>query len=149
MTPFRNNLCAALLSSVLAAPLCIAAHAAEKFPSHPIQLIVPTPPGGGTDVAARLLASLAEQTLGQKIIVVDKPGAGGAIGVEEMLRAAPDGYTIATVWNSPLTITPQMFPVSYKPDSYCTLRAVRYFASNFLCHEGFPGADRQGTCGLA
>ena len=94
------------------------ARADEKFPSHPIQLIVPTAPGGGTDVAARLLASLAEKSLGQKIIVIDKPGAGGVIGVEEMLRAAPDGYTLANVWNSPVTITPQMFHVSYKPDAY-------------------------------
>jgi tripartite-type tricarboxylate transporter receptor subunit TctC len=110
----------------------------EPFPSHPIQLIVPTPPGGGTDVAARLLSSIAEKELGQKIVVLDKPGAGGAIGVEEMLRAAPDGYTIAGVWNSPLTITPQMFPVHYKPDSIIPIVLSDVAPMTFCVMQDFP-----------
>lgn len=136
----------ALLSTILA--MLTPAYGQEKFPSRPIQLIVPTAPGGGTDVAARLLASIAEKTLGQKIIVVDKPGAGGVIGVEEMLRAAPDGYTIANVWNSPLTITPQMFPVSYKPDSYLPVVLSDTSPITFCVPKDFPAKDGKALIAL-
>lgn len=142
MTPIRTGLLhTALLAGLLTLPALAPAHGQEKFPSHPIQLIVPTAPGGGTDVAARLLASVAEKILGQKVIVIDKPGAGGVIGVEEMLRATPDGYTIANVWNSPLTITPQMFPVSYKPDSYIPVVLSDTSPIAFCVPKDFPATD--------
>ncbi len=97
------------------------AAAEPAFPSHPIRIIVPTAPGGGTDVAVRLLASIAEASLGQKLLVVDRPGADGTIGVQAMLDAPADGYTIAGVWNSPITIGPQIVRVVYRPDSYVPL----------------------------
>ncbi len=149
MTHIRNSLLhTALLATTLTVPALAPANAQDKFPSHPIQLIVPTAPGGGTDVAARLLASLAEKTLGQKVIVIDKPGAGGVIGVEEMLRAAPDGYTIANVWNSPLTITPQMFPVSYKPDSYLPVVLSDTSPIAFCVPKDFPASDGKSLIAL-
>lgn len=117
------------------------ARAREEFPSHPIELIVPTAPGGGTDIASRLLASIAEGTLGQKILVVDKPGAGGAIGVETMLQAKPDGYTIAGVWNSPITITPQMFKVSYTVHSIVPIVLSDVSPIVFCVPKGFPAND--------
>ncbi len=138
----------ALLTSTLLPWTLAGAHADEKFPSHPITLIVPTPPGGGTDVAARLLSSLAETALGQKIIVVDKPGAGGVIGVEEMLRAAPDGYTIAGVWNSPLTITPQLYPVSYKQDAYLPVVLSDTSPITFCVMKDFPAQDGRALIAL-
>ena len=81
-------------------------HAQDKFPSRPIELIVPTPPGGGVDIVARMLAELAEPILGAKLVVVNKPGGTGAIGVTQLTQAKPDGYTLAVVWNAPLTVTP-------------------------------------------
>jgi tripartite-type tricarboxylate transporter receptor subunit TctC len=137
-----------VLVTLLTAPILTSARAEETFPSRPIQMIVPTPPGGGTDVAARLLASLAEKVLGQKIIVIDKPGAGGVIGVEEMLRAAPDGYTIAGVWNSPLTITPQLFPVSYRQDSYIPVVLSDTSPLGFCVMKDFPAKDVHGLIAL-
>jgi putative tricarboxylic transport membrane protein len=137
-----------LMTSIPMASIPTGAHADDKFPSHPITLIVPTPPGGGTDVAARLLSSLAEKTLGQKIIVVDKPGAGGVIGVEEMLRAAPDGYTIAGVWNSPLTITPQLYPVSYKQDAYLPIVLSDTSPLAFCVMKDFPAKDGKALIAL-
>ena len=116
-------------------------YAQEKFPSHPIELIVPTAPGGGTDIASRLLASIAEGALGQKILVVDKPGAGGAIGVEAMLQAKPDGYTIAGVWNSPITITPQMFKVSYSMQSIVPIVLSDVSPIVFCVSTEFPASD--------
>ena len=70
-----------------------AAHA-DNFPSRPITLIVPFPPGGSTDVAARILADKMGAALGQPVIVENVGGAGGSIGVGRLARATPDGYTI-------------------------------------------------------
>lgn len=69
----------------------------QPFPSQPISLIVPWPPGGGSDIAMRLVADAASRRLGVPVVVVNKPGAGGTIGLKEMASAKPDGYTIAMV----------------------------------------------------
>src|SRR5438046_7122310 len=68
--------------------------ARRQFPSRPITLIVPFPPGGSTDVAARIMADKMGGALGQPVIVENVGGAGGSIGVGRLARAAPDGYTI-------------------------------------------------------
>ena len=73
--------------------LLAAAHA-DNFPSRPITLIVPFPPGGSTDVAARIMADKMGAALGQPVIVENVGGAGGSIGVGRLARATPDGYTI-------------------------------------------------------
>lgn len=67
---------------------------AEEFPSRPITLIVPVAAGGPTDVAARILGSIAEKELGQPIVVVNRGGAGSQVGTTEFARAKPDGYTL-------------------------------------------------------
>ena len=71
----------------------VAAHA-QTFPSRPITLIVPFPPGGSTDVAARIMADKMKPILGQAVIIENVGGAGGSIAVGRVARAAPDGYTI-------------------------------------------------------
>src|ERR1700686_124725 len=68
--------------------------AQETFPSRPITLIVPFPPGGSTDVAGRIIADKMGAFLGQPVIVENVGGAGGSIGVGRLARAVPDGYTI-------------------------------------------------------
>src|SRR5450631_3682403 len=67
---------------------------AQNYPSRPITLVVPFPPGGSTDVAARILAERMRPILGQSIIIENQGGAGGSIAVGRVARAAPDGYTI-------------------------------------------------------
>ena len=69
-------------------------HAQETFPSRPITLIVPFPPGGSTDVAGRIIADKMGAFLGQPVIVENVGGAGGSIGVGRLSRATADGYTI-------------------------------------------------------
>jgi tripartite-type tricarboxylate transporter receptor subunit TctC len=105
----RRGAVAALLTGLLAVP---AAVAQEAFPSRPIEMIIPTPPGGGTDITMRKLASIAEKDLGQEVVVLNKPGGVGTVGVTALVTAKPDGYTIAALWNSPLTMTPHQIPVS-------------------------------------
>jgi tripartite-type tricarboxylate transporter receptor subunit TctC len=70
---------------------------AQDFPRKSLQMIVAFPAGGGTDVGARILASLAEKEIGQSIVVVNKTGAGGQVGWTEFSRARPDGYTLGFI----------------------------------------------------
>jgi tripartite-type tricarboxylate transporter receptor subunit TctC len=86
-----------LRRSFLAAALALPATslAQTAYPSRPIRLIVPYPPGGGVDLTARLLMEPLGKELGQTIVVDNKGGAGGLIGVEAMSHAPPDGYTLA------------------------------------------------------
>jgi tripartite-type tricarboxylate transporter receptor subunit TctC len=83
-----------LVAIALAAIAGLAGAHAQSFPSRQITLIVPFPPGGSTDVAARILAERMRPLLGQPIIIENVGGAGGSIAVGRLARAAPDGYTI-------------------------------------------------------
>ena len=83
------------ITAIALALLAVIAPAyADNFPSRPITLIVPFPPGGSTDVAARIMADKMGAALGQPVIVENVGGAGGSIGVGRLARATPDGYTI-------------------------------------------------------
>jgi len=94
-----------LASLLLAAGL---AHA-QDYPNKPIRMIVPYPPGGGTDVVARIVNEKLSQELGQAIVIDNKGGAGGSVGTEIASKAPPDGYTILLTLSSH-TINPKLFP---------------------------------------
>ena len=71
---------------------------AQTYPGHPIKMVVPFPPGGGADVLVRILTNVMEADLGQSFVVINHPGAGGALAYDQAAHAAPDGYTL--VWTS-------------------------------------------------
>jgi tripartite-type tricarboxylate transporter receptor subunit TctC len=73
---------------------------AQAWPTHPVKLIVPFPPGGGTDLTARSVASRLAETLGQPVVVENRGGAGGTIGADAVAKSAPDGYTIGIATSS-------------------------------------------------
>jgi tripartite-type tricarboxylate transporter receptor subunit TctC len=108
----------ALGAMVLAMSLSSNLAAQEKFPSKPIEIIVPTPPGGGTDTVVRILAETVEPILGQKVVVSNKPGGGGLIGMAAVVKARPDGYTLGGLWNAPLTMTPHVQTAPYGLNDY-------------------------------
>lgn len=87
----------------------------EKFPSKPITFVVPLPPGGESDLACRLIAKEAEKYLGQPIVIVNKPGAGMAIGTAAIASAKPDGYTIGNTGGPSLYFNPLLEKVPYHP----------------------------------
>ncbi len=82
------------LVAALALALCGGSAAAQGWPSKPISLIVPFPPGGTTDVLARALGDKLSQSLGQTVIVENKPGAGATLGADYVVKSKPDGYTL-------------------------------------------------------
>lgn len=96
----RNGLCRRLLSAsmaIVSVGLMVSSVLAQGFPAQPITLIVPWPPGGGSDIAMRLVADAASKRMGVPVVVVNKPGAGGTIGLKEMTSSRPDGHTIGMV----------------------------------------------------
>jgi tripartite-type tricarboxylate transporter receptor subunit TctC len=92
------------------------ARAQGPWPSKPFRLIVPGGPGGVTDIRARWIASRLSPILGQPVIVENKPGAGGILGMEAAARAEPDGYTMAIVHQGTMAVNPFIYPkLSYDP----------------------------------
>lgn len=82
---------------------------ASAYPEKPIRLVVPSPPGGGTDTLARLVANKLTETLQWVLVPDNKPGAGGNIGMDVVAKAPPDGYTIGMGESSNLTINPYLY----------------------------------------
>jgi len=95
MTP-RKALVSKLIGSFVLAVAAGGANA-QPFPSQPINLVVPWPAGGGSDVAMRLVADAASKKFGVPVVVVNKPGAGGTIGLRELTASKPDGYNVGMV----------------------------------------------------
>src|SRR2546427_8105106 len=82
------------LLAATALPALAGIAAAQSYPTRPITLIVPFPPGGSTDTAARIIGDKMRPALGQTVVIENVGGAGGTIAVQRLARAAPDGYTI-------------------------------------------------------
>ena len=90
MTLNRRTLCLAAMAALCNVPLARAA----DYPSRAITIVVPTPAGGASDSAARLVAASLSAAWGQPVVVVNRPGAGGAIAAQAVMDAPPDGYTL-------------------------------------------------------
>src|SRR2546425_1069769 len=92
--------------------------AAAQYPSRPIHLIVPIPPGGAPDIAARVLGQKLAEQMGEPVVVENRAGSNGNIATELVARAAPDGYTLGLVADSQIAINPHL----YSKMSFDTLR---------------------------
>jgi len=111
---------------------------AADFPTKPIEMQVAYAAGGLADSMARAIAKSMEETLGQPVVVVNKPGAGGALGVTALKSAKPDGYTIGVVTGITLTYTPLVEKVSYTMEDFKYLASVGRFQEAFVAPPDKP-----------
>ena len=101
----------ALLAAAAAGPV-----AAQAWPSRPVQLVIPFPPGGGTDIIGRAIANKLQERIGRPVVVDNKPGAGGMIGTLQVAKAAPDGHAVVIGITNTFAINPTFFKsMSYDP----------------------------------
>lgn len=118
-----------MLRTFLVAFLCMASTAFAQFAARPVAIVVPIPPGGAPDIAARLLADSLGRALGQAVVVENRPGANGNIAGELVARAAPDGHTLGLLADSQVAINPHLYR-QMKYDPLRDLTPVHTVAAN-------------------
>ncbi|MFM7306185.1 MAG: Bug family tripartite tricarboxylate transporter substrate binding protein [Alphaproteobacteria bacterium] len=115
------------------------AQSQASWPSRPIRLVVPFPAATGTDIIARLARPALERAVGQTIVVDNRPGAAGMLGVEAVARAAPDGYTLGVCSPSNMVINQHLMRMSYDPmGDLAPLSLFALLPSVLLVHPGVP-----------
>lgn len=109
----------------------------NDYPNRPIKLIVPWSPGGGSDTLMRITAKHAEKYLGASVAVVNKPGASGTVGLEEALKAEPDGYTLAMVHEG-LPTAYQLDVTDINYDDFVPIALMTYSPQYLVVHNNAP-----------
>jgi tripartite-type tricarboxylate transporter receptor subunit TctC len=118
----------AVLALLLAVP---AACAADAYPSRPVHLIIPFPPGGSNDVVGRVFAAALGDRLGQTVVVENRSGAGGVVGTELASKAAPDGYTLLVI-SLAHAVNPWLYKLNYDPIKAFTPIGIMASGTNVL-----------------
>jgi tripartite-type tricarboxylate transporter receptor subunit TctC len=129
-----------LWALIAGAAVTATARAAEDYPNRPITLVVPYAAGGGNDVMARTVADKMSRTLGQQIVVENRPGAGGSIATRQVAKAAPDGYTLIIGGTGTLAVNPALYPnVGYDPrKDFAPVGLIGTSALILLVHPSLP-----------
>ena len=124
---------------VLAALPTPGALAQPTYPNRPIEFIIPFPPGGPADTAARIIQPQMSAALGVPIVLVNKPGGGGALGGDYVAKSKPDGYTVYATTNSTLTIITAMQPdLTYRPSDFAAVGSYLTDLSVITAKAGGP-----------
>jgi tripartite-type tricarboxylate transporter receptor subunit TctC len=132
-----------LAAGAAALPILPRMAGAQAYPVRPITLIVPFPPGGSTDVSARVVADHMSKTLGQQVVVQNVSGAGGTTGSTRGMRADPDGYTILMGQMGTHAAAPALYPkLAYRPDvDFEPIGLVASFPVLIAARKDFPAKD--------
>lgn len=140
MTTRRNLLITAAAAPVLLHTAWAKAQSASAWPRQPIKLIVTFPPGGASDIVARLMAPVLAQELGQPIVIENRPGAGSTIGAAAVANSPADGYTLLVSNSAPLSISPYLLAKSpYDPvKSFKHIGYVGAVPTTFVVHPSVP-----------
>jgi tripartite-type tricarboxylate transporter receptor subunit TctC len=130
-----------LLAAALA--FAIGIHA-QDYPGKPIRIIVPNPPGGGNDLAARIVAERFREKWGQPVVVDNRAGASGRIGAEALAAAAPDGYTLLVTAPASLVINKSLYAkLAYDPDAFVPVSVIVAGPGMLVLHPSVPAASVQ------
>jgi tripartite-type tricarboxylate transporter receptor subunit TctC len=119
---------------------------AQSFPTKPVRLIVPFPPGGATDIIARLVAAKMQEVWGQTVLVENRPGAGTVVGTEVVAKAAPDGYTLGTVITAHVINPSLRSNLPY--DTLKDLASVTQVSVQHLVMAAHPGVEANNIAEL-
>ena len=112
---------------------------AQAYPSRPVKVVIPWPPGQATDIAARMVAAKLQETMGQPFVMDNRAGAGGSLGTEIAAKSPADGYTLLAASSGPVSIMPSLQKLPYDPQKDLTLVAL--ITRNpyvLVVHPSFP-----------
>ncbi len=138
-------------AALLATALLLPAAWADTWPSRPLKLIVPFPPGGAADAVGRIYAEKLSEALKQPIVIDNKPGAGSAIGGDIAAKSAPDGYTLSLAPAGQLTVVQHIQkPLGYDPlKDFAPVSTLAQVAYVIAAHPSVPATDLAGLVKLA
>ncbi len=141
---------AARLAAALALACLAALAGAQQYPSKPVRVIVPFPPGAGVDIVTRSISPKLGEMLGQQLVVDNRAGAGGILGAELAAKAVPDGYTLFMGTAGILTVIPHMAKAPYSPErDFAPVSLVATVPSMLVVHPSLPARSVKDLIALA
>jgi len=147
----RSYRCAVLTALIAAVSPGAAPAAAQTYPSRPITLVVPFPPGGSATIIARIIADKMSEGLGQQIVIDNRGGAGGSIAARQVAKSAPDGATLLLAFTGTLAVSPLIFAnVGYDPrKDFAGIGLIGMAPSVLAVHPSVPARSVADLVGIA
>lgn len=148
---FMQTIIKTLRLSLVIAGLTASSVFAQTYPNKPIRLIVPFPPGGGNDVIARVVAQKLSERFGQAVIVDNRAGSNGIVGLQALMQAAPDGYTIGVGAAGPMAVNPSLYEkLPYDPvKDFAPITNMVIFPLLLVTHPSLPARNIRELIAIA
>jgi tripartite-type tricarboxylate transporter receptor subunit TctC len=141
--PVKKSRFARMLLAAACLACAVAVHG-QDYPSKPVKIIVPFPPGGGNDAIARTVGEKLQLAWGKSVVVENRVGAGGNVGAEAVFTAAPDGYTLLLSTQGPLVVNKSLYArLAYDPDAFVLISLVAATNSLLVVHPKVPATTLQ------